>query len=598
MLHNKNVVLDASGIADVRAGRIDPRVVSVLETLSHKHRITVSCTASDHPELTSTGSVSNHHFGRAVDIAAIDGQPVGPGNEVARQVAQHLGDLPADIRPDEVGGPWLVDVPGSFTNAEHQDHLHVGFRGAHRFRLEAAGADRRRGQGGRRRRVRARCRRSCRCARPGAGGGGPHPRPAAGSSRGRRPGQPDTLGLPAAAAPLPAAPAPQAVPAVDAAAPAPAPGGAGLTPGARALGAVAIAKAQLGVPYHWGGSSPATGFDCSGLVQWAYAHEGIQIPRTSEEQILAPHGTPVDRHHLLPGDLVFFRNPSGDVHHVGISLGGDRFLEAPHTGANVRENSLDDPYYAEPFTGGRRFAPAADVGAAADPVTPTAPVAPADPSAVEAAHAAVQRDAAAAHNPDTLTFRKLTAQEASHHNATVHFLRAIRPEEAHAVARAANDAAVTTPLAPSTPEIIGPTIPYPGDHAPRAEVARWLGRVAQRHGLPAELPVMAALVESDLRNVQGGDADSLGLFQMRVSVWDRQYPGYANQPALQARWFVDQALAVKRARLAAGDATFGRDPAGWGEWVADIERPEARLRGRYAERLDEARRLLRGAGGR
>ena len=140
------------------------------------------------------------------------------------------------------------------------------------------------------------------------------------------------------------------------------------------------------------------------------------------------------------------------------------------------------------------------------------------------------------------------------------------------------------PLAPSTPEIIGPTIPYPGDHAPRAEIARWLGRVAQRHGLPAELPVMAALVESDLRNVQGGDADSLGLFQMRVSVWDRQYPGYANQPALQARWFVDQALAVKRARLAAGDATFGRDPAGWGEWVADIERP----RGAVARALRRA----------
>ena len=106
---------------------------------------------------------------------------------------------------------------------------------------------------------------------------------------------------------------------------------------------------------------------------------------------------------------------------------------------------------------------------------------------------------------------------------------------------------------------------------------------------------MAALVESDLRNVQGGDADSLGLFQMRVSVWDRQYPGYAHHPELQVRWFVDQALAVKRARLAAGDATFGRDPAGWGEWVADIERPAERLRGRYAERLDEARRLLRGA---
>ena len=163
---------------------------------------------------------------------------------------------------------------------------------------------------------------------------------------------------------------------------------------------------------------------------------------------------------------------------------------------------------------------------------PAATVAPADPAAVEAAHAAVQRDAVAARNPDTLIFHKLTAQEASHHNATVHFLRAIRPDEAHAIARAANDAAVTAPPAPSAAEIAEAAIPYPGDGAPRAEIARWRGRVAERHGVPAELPVMAAFVESDLRNVQDGDADSLGLFQMRVGVWDRQYPGYARHPEL------------------------------------------------------------------
>ena len=218
LLHNKNVVLDASGIADVRAGRIDPRVVNVLETLSHKHQITVSCTASDHPELTSTGSVSNHHFGRAVDIAAIDGQPVGPGNEVARQVAQHLGDLPADIRPDEVGGPWLVDVPGSFTNAEHQDHLHVGFKelitSDWRPPGPTAGAARAAGAVGSVLGV----------ADPAVA---PAPAPVAEAHTLGLPlaaraavvqGSRHTLGLPAAAAPVPAAPAPQAVPAVDAAA--------------------------------------------------------------------------------------------------------------------------------------------------------------------------------------------------------------------------------------------------------------------------------------------------------------------------------------------------------------------------------------------
>jgi murein DD-endopeptidase len=63
----------------------------------------------------------------------------------------------------------------------------------------------------------------------------------------------------------------------------------------------------------------------------------------------------VDRDHLLPGDLVFFRDSSGDVHHVGISLGGKRFIEAPRTGEDVRISRLDDPYYAQQFTGGRRF---------------------------------------------------------------------------------------------------------------------------------------------------------------------------------------------------------------------------------------------------
>jgi cell wall-associated NlpC family hydrolase len=131
--------------------------------------------------------------------------------------------------------------------------------------------------------------------------------------------------------------------------------GGKISAGPRALKAVAEARKQMGVPYKWGGESPRTGFDCSGLVQWAYAKAGIQIPRVTEQQILASNGTPVDRHHLLPGDLVFFRNSSGDVHHVGISLGGDRFIAAPSTGSVVHVSSLKEQYYAEQFTGARRF---------------------------------------------------------------------------------------------------------------------------------------------------------------------------------------------------------------------------------------------------
>jgi cell wall-associated NlpC family hydrolase len=161
--------------------------------------------------------------------------------------------------------------------------------------------------------------------------------------------------------------------------------------GRSALAALEQARTQLGTPYRWGGESPRTGFDCSGFVQWAYANVGIEIPRTSEQQILADGAQPVDREHLLPGDLVFFRDAAGDVHHVGMSLGDDRFINAPSTGAVVRIDSLDEPYYAQQFAGGRRFDLATT---AAGPAVRSAEVAAADPAARRETEAALVRVAA------------------------------------------------------------------------------------------------------------------------------------------------------------------------------------------------------------
>jgi hypothetical protein len=104
---------------------------------------------------------------------------------------------------------------------------------------------------------------------------------------------------------------------------------------------------------------------------------------------------------------------------------------------------------------------------------------------------------------------------------------------------------------------------------------------------------MASLVESGLRNLAFGDADSVGYFQMRLGIWDAgEYSGYLTRPELQLRWFLAHASAVRDARVAAGDAAFGEDPATWGEWIADVEQPYAGYRGRYQPRLDEARSLL------
>jgi cell wall-associated NlpC family hydrolase len=126
----------------------------------------------------------------------------------------------------------------------------------------------------------------------------------------------------------------------------------GPTP-SKAEQALAAAETQLGTPYRYGGSTPETGFDDSGLVQWAYSTVGIAIPRIVYAQAMV--GTEVARSDLRPGDLVFFRDASGYVHHVGMSTGGDRFIHAPHTGDVVKISSLTEAYYSQQFTGGRRY---------------------------------------------------------------------------------------------------------------------------------------------------------------------------------------------------------------------------------------------------
>ena len=133
---------------------------------------------------------------------------------------------------------------------------------------------------------------------------------------------------------------------------------------------------------------------------------------------------------------------------------------------------------------------------------------------------------------------------------------------------------------------------YPGDDDKTA-VARWMGAAMRKGGLPPELPVMASLVETNLRNLPPGDTDYAGFFQIRVSYWNKgEYAGFPENPQLQVKWFLDRALEVRQQRVAAGDAAFGKDPSQWGEWIADVERPASQYRGRYQPRLAEAQGLL------
>lgn len=113
---------------------------------------------------------------------------------------------------------------------------------------------------------------------------------------------------------------------------------------------VAEAEKYLGVDYVWGGTSPS-GFDCSGLVQYCLNSLGISIDRVAEDQFNA--GMPVSRDELQPGDLVFFEQ-NGYIHHVGIYVGNNMMIHAPHTGEVVKYQSLDDEYYKREYAGARR----------------------------------------------------------------------------------------------------------------------------------------------------------------------------------------------------------------------------------------------------
>jgi hypothetical protein len=596
---NPNIELDATGVADLRAGRIDPRIVALLEEASKDHRITVSSLKSDHGVRTAGGSISNHYYGRAVDIAMVDGRPVAPGNEAARELAAALLRLDPRIRPTELGSPWAFGNPAAFTDGDHQDHIHVAFDDpidprqrrailAHEepdgqvqhvdepgvaptpdedaesdgpdapdedadeeddsdddeddsddaddsddedededepdevgpdiddltddevVEDESDGSDGSdepdasdglddsggsgdaTGDGGdvpdlgdisseypgddapreeiaawmageAQRRglppelpVMAALVESGLQNLPGGDAdsvgffqmrasiwnSGPYAgyadRPELqldwfldhAKEVGGRVGDPSGYGEWIADVERPAEQyrgryqerleearqlLRRARPPVEELADGV---GGGTHAGSHARAALAEAKKYLGTPYLWGGSTPKTGFDCSGLVQWAYAKAGIRIPRVTDQQILAEGATKVGRRRLLPGDLVFFRDDTGYVHHVGMSLGGDKFIHAPHTGDVVKISSLKEPYYAEQFAGGRRFDPAV-----ARPVD-----SPIDEHKVARARVALEHDAAEVARPGTALFRAIEAQEA-YKNGHTQVLTAIRPDQ-------------------------------------------------------------------------------------------------------------------------------------------------------------------------
>ncbi|WP_233801102.1 NlpC/P60 family protein [Paraburkholderia sp. HP33-1] len=142
------------------------------------------------------------------------------------------------------------------------------------------------------------------------------------------------------------------------------------------------AMSLVGVPYRWGGNTPDSGFDCSGLVRYVVLRAAsVNLPRTTAE--MSGRGESIEPDQIAPGDLIFF-NTTGRAHsHVGIYVGKLRFVNAPSTGGTVRLDYLTNPYWAKRFDGIRRMA------------GPDATPAPFDTPSYQAAAPQTERGAAA-----------------------------------------------------------------------------------------------------------------------------------------------------------------------------------------------------------
>jgi cell wall-associated NlpC family hydrolase len=170
-------------------------------------------------------------------------------------------------------------------------------------------------------------------------GGVPRPFPGAALPPGAVTGVPDEpspVPAPPPAPPLAAAP-PEAPAGVEA--------DAGIAP------VLALALGYRGVPYRNGGSTPE-GFDCSGLVQYVFAQNGVRLPREVRDQYGV--GQKIDRDEVQPGDLVFFETVRGRASHVGIALGDDQFVHAPSSRGVVRVERYTSDYWDKRWLGARR----------------------------------------------------------------------------------------------------------------------------------------------------------------------------------------------------------------------------------------------------
>lgn len=128
LLRNPRITLTSNARADLEAGVVDPRLVTLLDALSRRYILGISVFKTGHSKYTKSGNVSLHYYGRAVDIFFVDGRPVSSVNGAARAVLVDASRIAGQLRADELGHPFgWIRVPGGFSDANHRDHLHLGY---------------------------------------------------------------------------------------------------------------------------------------------------------------------------------------------------------------------------------------------------------------------------------------------------------------------------------------------------------------------------------------------------------------------------------------------------------------------------------------
>ena len=115
---------------------------------------------------------------------------------------------------------------------------------------------------------------------------------------------------------------------------------------------IATAKTQIGRPYKYGGATPQTGFDCSGLIMWSYQQHGVTVPRLAKDQ--ARSGKAVKQSQLQPGDIVVFQLSSRSGVHTGLYSGNGKFVHSPSSGKRIREDSMYTDYWKRRYVSARR----------------------------------------------------------------------------------------------------------------------------------------------------------------------------------------------------------------------------------------------------